>query len=350
MSIANADLETIRKSAQSLKNALESISRTKSHLSSSYHQLGAGWNDKKYKELGDIIIECNKALSNLEKILLHSNKYVSTLVTYLQEYENVNFDNESDNPFIQNLRDMAAYSGSTSNYQYCMGVATRGTVSDQYKSLLSERHDKAEPNVRKVFDSFVQKLIIQDANYSPDHTPHYSPNNYEGHSRGVYLNTEADMYNIRGPGSTFYHELGHMIDHASTGYHSNLSNNSEFRQALLADGQEALNRYNAAGEDGQRHFRSNLRQNNYTHSFQDLLEGVTDGELSFYWGHNRPGRNYWATPGNLEAEAFAHFFEAAMGSSDKLELLTLWFPRATTVFFNMIDDLVDNQHHLIRSR
>lgn len=109
MSNVNADLETIRKSAQNLKSALESVSRTKSHLSSTYQKLGVGWNDKKYKELEDIIIECNKALSNLEKILQQSNKYAFALASSLQEYENVNLDPDKG----IGLADL--FAGSTNN-------------------------------------------------------------------------------------------------------------------------------------------------------------------------------------------------------------------------------------------
>lgn len=348
MSNVNADLETIRKSAQNLRSALESVSRTKSHLSSAYQKLGVGWNDKKYKELGDIIIECNRALSNLEKILLQSNKYTSALVSSLQEYESVNLGNssESDNPFMQNLRNMAAYYRETSNYQYCMGVVTRGNISAQYKSVLSERHNNAEPNVRKVFDSFVQKLNIQDANLPPDQPPHYSPHNYDGHNRGVYLNTDADMHNPRGPGSTFYHELAHMIDHASTGYHSNLSNTQDFGNALMEDGQRVLSAYNNMSSERRTNFLTRIHQDS-AHSFSDLIDATTNGELYGRYGHSR---EYWQRSGNLQAEAFAHFFEASMGDGWKLELLSNLFPTAFAIFREKIESILPEERIHILER
>lgn len=60
--------------------------------------------------------------------------------------------------------------------------------------------------------------------------------NYEDHSRGVYYNATAYMTNRRGAGTTYFHELGHMIDHLSTGYQNNLSNNANFGRALVEDG------------------------------------------------------------------------------------------------------------------
>lgn len=352
MGVVNADINELNQTLHNIKTAITSIETTKSSMTKKFQQLGGVWKDKKYKELGDVVQECGKALNEILKNLSKGEKFIGALAKSLQEYDNVNLDGSvsSDNAFIQNLRSVTPSSNETTVYQYCLGVLTKGSIPDGYLDIISERHQNGETRVRHVFDSFINQMLIQDANYPPNQTAHYSPMNYEGHRRGVYYNATSDMTNQRGNGSTYFHELGHMIDHAATGYQGNLSNNPDFRQALLEDGQEAFNRIRNASEEGQRNFRNNLRQNNRTHSFQDLLEGSTNGNLSFYWGHNRPGHNYWARSGNLEAEAFAHFFEASMGAQDKLELLTLWFPRATTIFFNMLDGLVGNQRHLVRSR
>lgn len=350
--MVNADVTELLKSWNNIKIAITSIETTKSSITKKYQQLNGEWKDKKYKDLGDIVQECSKALNETLKILTKGEKFIGSLAKSLQEYDNVNLDGsmDTDNAFVQSLRNMTYSAGETHSYQYCLGVLTRGNIPDGYLDIISQRHNNGETRVRRVFDNFTNQCLIQNANYPPNQAAHYSPMNYEGHRRGVYYNATSDMSNPRGDGTTYFHELAHMIDHASTGYQGNLSNNTEFRQALLADGQDAFNRFSSASEEGQGHFRNNLRQNNRTHSFQDLLEGSTNGNLSFYWGHNRPDYNYWAREGNLEAEAFAHFFEASMGAPDKLELLTLWFPRATTVFFNMIEGLIGNQPHLVRSR
>lgn len=350
--MVNADVTELLQSWNNIKTAITSIETTRSSMTRKYQQLNGEWKDKKYKELGDVVQECSRALNEILKILSKGEKFIGSLAKSLQEYDNVNLDGSmsADNAFVQNLRNMTYSAGEAPSYQYCLGVLTRGNIPEGYLNVISERRQSGETGVRRVFDHFTNQMLIQDANYPPNQTAHYSPMNYERHRRGVYYNATSDMTNPRGAGTTYFHELAHMIDHASTGYQGNLSNNPDFRQALLADGQEALNRFNSASEEGQRNFRNNLRQNNRTHSFQDLLEGSTNGNLSFYWGHNRPGYNYWERSGNLEAEAFAHFFEATMGAPDKLELLTLWFPRATTVFFNMLDGLVGNQQYLVRSR
>lgn len=348
MSRVNADTTQLLTILRTMQSSIASMETAKNSMKLKYQQLGTCWNDKRYNELGVIVNDCNKALSDVSQIMRQAEKYISALAKSIQAYDNVNLGATSDrNSFIQSL---GIFNTENSSYQYCLGVLTKGSIPDGYNNIIAERHNNAEQKAKEVFDHFADRLMIWDSIYPADQTAHYSPANYVGHLRGVYYNAASDMTNPRGAGTTYFHELAHMIDHASTEYQGNLSNNPDFRQALLEDGQNALNRFNNAGEEGQRTFRNNLRQNNRTHSFQDLLEGSTNGNLSFYWGHNRLGCNYWARQGNLEAEAFAHFFEAAMGAPDKLELLTLWFPRATTVFFNMLDSIIGNQQYLTRSR
>ena len=123
-------------------------------------------------------------------------------------------------------------------------MLTQGSTPDGYIAVISQRHENAEQNVREVFDHFAGKLMIQDSEYPPDQTAHYSPGNYIGHSRGVYYNAASDMTNPRGAGTTYFHELAHMIDHASCNYRSNLSNTPEFAEALVEDGQRILSLYN----------------------------------------------------------------------------------------------------------
>ena len=42
-----------------------------------YEQLGAGWQDKKYNELGVVVRDCNKALNDILVIMLQAEKYVA---------------------------------------------------------------------------------------------------------------------------------------------------------------------------------------------------------------------------------------------------------------------------------
>lgn len=219
-----------------------------------------------------------------------------------------------------------------------LGVHIQGLLPEQYKSVISSRYEMSEPRVRNVFDRFSSTLEVQDAEYSPGQTPHYSPVGYPGHPRGVYYNATEDMNNPRGQGSTYFHELGHMIDHASTGYQGNLSNSYDFANALIADGQNVLSMYSSMSPEQQSNFSNYIHQD-FAHSFSDLIDATTNGQLYGSYGHSR---EYWQRDGNLQAEAFAHFFEASMGGGQKMELLSNLFPTSFGMFSDMIDSLQDN--------
>lgn len=316
-----------------MQTSISSIETTKNSIRMKYEQLGIGWKDKKYNELGIIVKDCNKALNDILQIMFQAEKYVASLAKSIQEYDNVNLDTHSTrNSFLQGLR---VPNAGNSSYQYCLGVLIKGNTPDGYSTVISQRYENAEQNVKEVFDHFTDKLIIRDSEYPPNQTAHYSPTNYIGHLRGVYYNAASDMTNPRGAGTTYFHELAHMIDHAACSYQSNLSNTPEFANALIEDGQRILNLYNNLPTERQTAFLNRIRQDS-AHSFSDLIDATTNGQLHGSYGHSR---GYWARPGNLQAEAFAHFFEASMGNRGKLELLSNFFPTAFGIFSSMIDSI-----------
>lgn len=344
MSNVNADATQLLTILKNMRTSISSIETTRSSVKMKYQQLGIGWNDKKYDELGTIVKDCNKALNDILQIMLQAEKYVASLAKSVQEYDNVNLDTPSArNSFLQALQTPNV---GNSSYQYCLGVLTQGSTPDGYIAVISQRHENAEQNVREVFDHFAGKLMIQDSEYPPDQTAHYSPGNYIGHSRGVYYNAASDMTNPRGAGTTYFHELAHMIDHASCNYRSNLSNTPEFAEALVEDGQRILSLYNNLPVEKQTAFLTRIRQDS-AHSFSDLIDATTNGQLHGNYGHSR---NYWTRPGNLQAEAFAHFFEASMGDQGKLELLANFFPTAFGIFSSMIDSIRPDNHVRVLSR
>ena len=218
----------------------------------------------------------------------------------------------------------------------CLNVSMTGSVPQGYEEVVGYRHDSADPAARSVFDRFAGELKVQNADYPADQTAHYSPHGTADHPRGVYYNAGADLTNPRGPGTTYYHELGHMIDNASTEYQGNLSNTAEFGDALMEDGRNILSIYESMTDKQKENFVSVISQD-YAHSTSDLIDAVTGGQLYVRYGNSR---EYWQYPGNLQAEAFAHFFEASMGGGGKKDLLSNLFPTAFGKFSEMIESLV----------
>lgn len=346
LSTVNADSTQLMTILKNIRTSISSIETTKNSMKQKYQQLGKGWNDKKFDELGAIVQDCSKAMNEILQIMLHTEKYVASLAQTIQEYENVDLNTSSSstrNAFAQGLQ---VPNSRASDYQYCLGVLTQGHIPDGYRNVISERHENAEQGVKEVFDHFAGKLMIRDSEYPPNQTAHYSPENYVGHSRGVYYNAPSDMSNPRGAGTTYFHELAHMIDHASCNYQGNLSNTPEFSVALIEDGQRILSLYNNLPAERQASFLNRIRQDS-AHSFSDLIDATTNGQLHGSYGHSR---NYWTRPGNLQAEAFAHFFEASMGDQGKLELLSNFFPTAFGIFSSMIDSIRPDNHVRVLSR
>lgn len=348
MGIVNADAAELLQTWNNIKTAITSIETTRASMSRRYRDLGNSWKDKKYDELGDVLQECNRAFNEVLKTLTKGEKYVGALAKSLAEYESTNLveNAASDNAFVQGLRNMTYAAGEAPSYQYCLGVLTRGNIPDGYLDVISTRHQNGETGVRRVFDHFTNQMVIQNANYPPNQTAHYSPLNYEGHRRGVYYNATSDMTNPRGAGTTYFHELAHMIDHASTGYQGNLSSSPEFGNALIEDGQRILSLYNNLTPERQNAFLNRIRGDS-AHSFSDLIDATTNGQLHGSYGHSR---EYWTRPGNLQAEAFAHFFEASMGDPDKLELLSNFFPTAFGIFSTMIESIQPDQYVRVLER
>ena len=98
MSMVNADLNALLQTVKNMQTAINSIEATKVSISTKYQYLGNGWNDKKYKDLGDIVNDCSKSLNTILKTLLQGEKNVALLVKGLQEYENVNFAGGNSQP------------------------------------------------------------------------------------------------------------------------------------------------------------------------------------------------------------------------------------------------------------
>ena len=114
----------------------------------------------------------------------------------------------------------------------------------------------------------------------------------------------------------------------------------------MQDGQRILQLDNNLPPDLQDAFLTRIRSDS-AHSFADLIDATTNGQLHGSYGHLR---EYWTRSGNLQAEAFAHFFEASMGSEDKLEMLANFFPTAFGVFSALIESIQPDQYVRVLER
>jgi hypothetical protein len=161
----------------------------------------------------------------------------------------------------------------------------------------------------------------------------------------VYIDSsgdELDEYG-RGRGTAFYHEMGHMIDHASNQFQSFSSEkNVDFYLALRADGAEITAKYEQMNDEEQIKFLMKLYNGSYN-SFSDLIHPLSGNKITGRFNHED---TYWMQPGSVEKEAFAHFFEASMGndpfvSENKKSILQENFPRAWNEFEKMLEQIAN---------
>ena len=325
------------------ERVIEMLASSQKGILQKYRVAGNGWTDSKYHQLGDIVNDCNysttKAISEFEVCL----SSLSRLEKAIAAYDEINltgsilYDGDMPGNDLSVVRTNSGSTDSTLSNATpvsCCGVRVNsGAIDLNYLNHLEARYSIANPIVRNVYDKYASVVVIQSVN--SNETAHYLPSSRLDYPRGIYYNAESDNTNPRGRGVTFYHEVGHMIDNAATDFNGYISNNREFGDALRQDGQNVLEAYNSLTPERRQSFTDRIRQDS-SHSLSDLLDATTGGVVRGRYGHDR---DYWSGDGNLEAEAFAHFFEAEMGDADKRALLARFFPNAYNVFSRVIQSL-----------
>lgn len=98
--MVNANVSELLQSWNNIKTAITSIETTQTSMVRKYQQLGSDWKDKKYKELGNVVQECSKALTEILKILSKGEKFVGSLAKSLQEYEDTTLGHSSNQGLV----------------------------------------------------------------------------------------------------------------------------------------------------------------------------------------------------------------------------------------------------------
>lgn len=290
-------------------------------------------NDRK-----ELIDQCSDQLQVVSDLLdlnyyIHMVKSVSVSDSE-QKAESDQEENDSANgSFQQQLEAQLA------EYSSWNGVLFHGSITNNYSNILTNRMNGATPAARKVFEKYRTSLIVRDSTYLGGN--HYNSSADGISERGVYINAFKDEDDDRGKGVAFYHEMGHMIDHASNQFHSFTSvNNVDFCLALRADAAEVTEWFCGLSGTSKSDFLDCLDEGK-CNSLSDLLEPLSGGIIIGGYGHTP---DYWQSPGAIEKEAFAHFFEASMGHDPKLDerkkdILSYFFPRAWNEFEKMLEQI-----------
>ncbi len=205
-----------------------------------------------------------------------------------------------------------------------------------YDEYLEYREKNAvDENTRKLYEKYKKKVKIKDDDY--DDTAHYNPT-----WNHINYNEDEDNENPRGRGSTYYHEVGHLIDDRSDWWGDTSSDGSyDFYNKLDNDLDNYINKIMkekgyTKKADAYEYLSSWLWDDpDMKSGISDLVNGLSEGKACGRWLHDDDYYN----ERSICCEAFAHFFEAGMSDDPtKLNYIKELFPSAYEEYQRMIRD------------
>lgn len=195
-------------------------------------------------------------------------------------------------------------------------------IEKEYYNILKEKFSHGNKTAKHLFAKYAGGETIDVSMY--EGTAHFNTK-----TKKISMHYKADMRNIRGAGTTWYHEHGHLIDD-SLGM---VSRDEHFKELLEQDIFQYRIKYgkehNLKTYDKVDRAISNDLQDIRRHSaVSDLLDGLTKGNIRGCAGHSI---DYWDNQENITSEAFAHMFEAQFDEVHYKEMQK-YFPKSLEYF------------------
>lgn len=201
-------------------------------------------------------------------------------------------------------------------------------IKQKYMSAVNKRLslDGTNELAKDLFDEYSSQIRIVDYDFTG--TPFYN-----SLSNGIKLNAIADMYNSTGSCSTYFHEVGHMLDDLSGNGHAWLSSDPDFKKCLVQDVetyiQKTMIRTHCEMQEAYDIISEEI-SGDWNAGVSDIFGSLTNCRCQGDWGHHY---TYWQRDNTrVEKEAFANMFEASIGSTKKIEAMKKYFPSAYSRF------------------
>lgn len=205
-------------------------------------------------------------------------------------------------------------------------------AKDRFNTAVSERleSDTINKNAKELYFRNKSKIKIIDGDYCG--TPFYNTA-----TKGIFMNYMADLHNPTGKLSTYFHEVGHLIDHNTHDREFFISDDKKFLECLKQDMENYICRtkikYSCDTNEAYEIISDELWGDWYA-GVSDIFGSLTDCRCQGNWGHHP---NYWRCDESLiRKEAFANMFEAVMSTKEKQEAMIHFFPSA----FNRFNELI----------
>ena len=230
-------------------------------------------------------------------------------------------------------------------------------MKKEHEEKLTELLTDAPVEVKKLWKKHEDELKVHEA-YSKDGA-------YYQRGEGVTYNAEVDSKHknqkwsngkkIYGKGNyeTFFHEFGHAFDDIYGTDHEkkpwvryDKSRELKLNASLRKEGRKIIKRFGGEGTD-YASIRNKLGQyavDKYPYGYNgvsDIIDGITKGEVSLGWGHDK---SYWKRDANLlGSEAFAHMFSAYSLQGEAHELMQEMFPDTYETVINFIKEAAESE-------
>ena len=201
--------------------------------------------------------------------------------------------------------------------------------------VLSRIKDKkVPPSAKTAYAKIGSKCKVASDSYLG--TAFYNPFREE-----ISFNMQEDLENPCGELSTYFHEVGHMIDFTAN-ESKRISDDVQFATLLRKDCESYItktqNRYGCSRDDAYWYISQELlSDNNLYADVSDIMGGLTDGKCQNLWGHSQ---KYWQSDNTrIQREAFANMFSTIMGSTTRVETMKKYFPNSFSYFLSMLEGI-----------
>jgi len=158
---------------------------------------------------------------------------------------------------------------------------------------------------------------------------------YDRDVAGIRFNADEDLANPIGPGSTYFHEVGHFLDDWAGNGQTWLSDSEAYREAIRRDVEGRVALYMERDSCTREEAFATLSQELEGHDrafVSDISGSVTGCRCQGDYGHDP---EYWEREGNIEKEAFANMFASSM-TDEKTKIMREYFPNAYEEFLRLI--------------
>ena len=202
-------------------------------------------------------------------------------------------------------------------------------VQSEYYEVIKKRFSHGSEIAKKAFNKYVPDDSIIDSSFE-------GIAGYDPDSKKISMHFGADLINERGPGATWFHEHGHLIDAAA----GTLSKNPEFINALKDDYNSFIDHYlhihGVTIEEAYSNIASQMSDMRAHSAVSDLMSALSEDRIM---GVARHPVGYWEDDSFISSEAFAHMFEAQFDTL-RYGQIQKYFPSSLAIFEKMLKEAV----------